>query len=688
MSKKSAISDTDRQVVCDLIDRGMFPKQIKEHLPHVSIHTISGINRIRKLGPVNAPKEGVPGTTASSPSQTILQQQAVAAAKATLPQETASAPIARSIEQAAPVQPAIPPRPSVVPGPFGVPVEVPSSAPPASPLSAITPERMARALETGFQPMVVNASQAPGHLSTWQVKFMIRRVEPPDGVLGEEYPPFGAPQLLQKYGGGLYEIDFLRNGVLVDRQIERIAGPPRKVEPQWRTVEESLQELGAGPSSSLQRRALAPSGEETMIKAMDTIAKIEDRIVAKNASAVDTKQSADASVAQTAIAALQRVTEKPPDTTNTVLFEKMLLMEQGRADSDRRRYEEERKLMELRHQQELVREQERAKHEIEVKRMEMDATAKQSETFFVKMQELANMRDAKMQEIASQREALQREFAEKQQGLLEKHLEEERAKLAEMNEAILKNDEEKKAEFKEWKRRETEHFEEVKKLRTAGSAEVAAIETQKMWGDIVKNGLETLGTKVEKVMQARVLGEIAPAGGIQLPAGASVPGLGGPAKPKAPTGGNGNMATMAETIFGTQIFKETIGPDLDMHIQNRTPSGMFLSWLGGLAMEDGRVNIFVNWLFLRTWPQVLAEAQRFITPQSFAIWNDAGARAWFDKVRKIYYDQLRQQEEAMEAASGASAPAPQPAPSGPVLVQAEPAAPPAPVEAPQTFRDQ
>jgi endogenous inhibitor of DNA gyrase (YacG/DUF329 family) len=30
----------------------MFPKQIKEHLPHVSIHTISGINRIRKLGPV------------------------------------------------------------------------------------------------------------------------------------------------------------------------------------------------------------------------------------------------------------------------------------------------------------------------------------------------------------------------------------------------------------------------------------------------------------------------------------------------------------------------------------------------------------------------------------------------------------------------------------------------------------
>ena len=681
----------DRERVEALIAQGFRPSEIVKQLPHIPIANVSGVFHLRKYGkPSFMGGSGAPAHPETA-SQTALAAATIAAAQSTLSPEQAASPIAAAVREATPVLPAIPTRPANIPGPGGTSVEAPAAPPPPAPLSSITPDRAARALETGFQPVVVNASQAPGHISSWQLKYMIRRLEPPDGVLGEEYAPFGSPQLMQKYGGGLYEIDILKNGVLIDRQQERIAGEPRKVAPHWRSLEESLQELGAGSSQIPRGRPFALSGEETMLKAMDTIEKIEERVTTKQAAAEGSRQTADASVANTAIAALKESFSRPPDTSQALLFEKMLTLENGRSEAERHRYEDERRLMETRHQQELVREQERAKHEIELKKMEMDSQAKQNEAFFLRMQELSNTRDTKMQEIANTRDLLQREFAEKQQKLLEEHLAEERKKLAEMNAAIVANDEEKKAEFKEWKRREVEHFDEVKKLRLAGSDKAVEIENQRMWGDIVKNGIESLSTRVETVMKARMLGEIAPEGGIRLPAGARIPGLGGPApKPQTPAGGNGNMATMAETIFGTDVFKETILPEIDKHIAARSPTGMFLSWLGGLVLQDGRVNVFVNWLFLRTWPQVLDEARPHIPASSFAIWNDLKAQAWFDRIRKVYYDQLRLQEEAMEAAAASAAPAaPASAPEAPVVPAAlvSPAEPPAPSEKPQAFGD-
>ncbi len=641
---KNSLSGKDKKHALALIKSGQAPtpKALIELMPNVSHQAIGGLftaesRRARGLDPL----------TGKIPQQSPIPD---------LPSG------------------AVPPDPlPVIPPPAGgngngsgKPVTSPETAAAAAAISDV-PQVSALPAASSVPVSSIAPPPAPGRIAIW------RSYGDPTGFLGEEPAPLDIPKIKEKYGGGTYDFIIQRpNTVPVHQKSIVIAGaskPPPPVEPSSVFRERSLLHRPEG---------LAPAGDASLLSAFKTFQEISQaaeqraRDVLKDGP--DKKVEADGSIAKNAFDLVKGAMDRTgkDDGAMAALLkyqseERSAAAERHKQDLERMRQQAdlERTRDERRAELEMQRERERAANEIAREKERLDRREAQDKTFFAEMQKIRE----------SQAELVRKEL-ELQRSSMIKELQEARAQAAAEHESIMGMAAEKKKEWDEFRTREMKHLEEVLVLKSSMGSGAHEIEVQKMWMNTVTDVFARVERKVEMLATAGQQNRIP-----YTPPGVSS------APPALP--GKELSVSMADAIFKSQIFNDSVRGEIDLHISSRNPAELFVDAILAMKSMDQRVAIFISYFFGRTWKMILADAQTRLPSSSLRIWNTQHAEQWFNDVRNTYFGYIQQSRMALAQTAPAAAPVvdvpeasePEPEPE-PQVPEPAPAAAPAPAPAP------
>ena len=490
---------------------------------------------------------------------------------------------------------------------------------------------------------------SPGRIAIW------RNYGDPTGFLGEEPAPLDIPKIKERYGGGTFDfITYRPNAIPFHQKNITIAGPS-KAPP---VPEPSTLFRDRSPF----RHPEGAAGGDTagLLAAFATFQQLQNAAetrALKTLDAPDKKAEADGGIAKNSFDLVKGVLDRAGKDEGSMAAllrfqseERGAAAERHKADLERMRTQAEldRTRDEKRADLEMQRERERAGNEIAREKERIAAQEQQNKIFFVEMQKIRD----------TQAELVRKEL-ELQRTALTKEMEANRSQAASEHESIMGMAAEKKKEWDDFRSREMKHLEEVLTLKGSMGVGAHEIEMQKMWADTAKEIFARVERKVELLATAGQSGNRMPYS----------PGSG--SSPQVSAGGKELSVSMADAIFKSQIFNDSIRLELDLNISSQAPAELFVNSLVQMQNMDGRMAVFVNYFFVRQWSMILADAQGRLPASSLRIWQSAYAQQWFDDVKAIYFAMIKQAR--VDAAASAAAPA---APVVPVVAMVAPEPPP------------
>lgn len=520
---------------------------------------------------------------------------------------------------------------------------------------------------TGFAPVAgagtdgVTGFDLNANFGRW----LVHRRNPPDGVLGEEQHPFTVADLMNKYGGGEYELTFSADGFKSATFRAKIAGPPRPITPTW-------QQPGGTPGASRVLPApfadvargvgVKPEDAEDRIgrhfEAFSRIMETAERRAERQAGATThpevARTQAEASIAQQAIAALQAAHgAKDPSSV-----EMLLKFQQEEQKAARARFEMDQKAAEDRFHRDLERERTRAEGDLKQARERMEHEMKLEKERLSREDARQKEFLGELQKLNSRREEIERERWEKVEKDHEDTVTGTRDWLEAQKTAWEKQRQEEKVRDEQDRQLRQRHLDEILELKKMSGGDV---EVQRMWASTITDVFSRVERKLEMFASR---GGAAPSMAM-APQGAAPAGSAGPQS-------EGGAVSMADALFKSQVFNDMFKSEINRHISNNAPAELFMNVIEGAIEADRRALAFTGYLFARTWDQVLAEAEGRVDSDTMSIWKTAYAKVWFADAQQIYSMWVQENRRARMAAlqppaapraEAASAP-PAPAPTG------------------------
>jgi len=544
------LTDPERVQVLDLIKQGYKIEEIQGRFPHVDGRSISGMV-MRHTSHVGAPEAPLSSTFPAPPPLTTSA-------------------------------------PAPVPGDTGL----------------KTPQ-IQSGEDIGFTP----SSQVPltggGFKPSHREYFVIKKLDPPgDGILRNEYPPFGIQELMDRYAPGDYEIQHYREGRLFTTYRERIA--PR----------------GSSASTPISRE---PAGgpqtpADNFVRAMDVYHKIhaEGRQEAAQVRAVEAQAKteevkAKARVEETATVGLLNLVSKlgePKPTGNEGSVERIFGLMQEDRKTLGEKLQNEVTLMRERHKLDLEIERERVKSETQRAREDANAHLERERLFMSKIAEL----DKDRQEL----------WKESYQNMI--------TETKGMQDAFSRELEDKKKWLDQYTDLQRKHTDEIVSLKK----EIGGGGSTKMM-EVVKDGIvqsiDRIGARVDMMVREGVIQGPLRNPGDQKPIGAGA---------VAPAGQNGGTRAVLTKDAIAEALKEPWFQDLQDEIvrtvkKRKTVTDARLKPHGTLLgqafidkmNEDVSMRRYLHYLCSREWKEVLADAESGIKPENKELMHDPEADTWF-----------------------------------------------------------
>lgn len=500
-----------------------------------------------------------------------------------------------------------PPPPSPNGGPSMThPAPGPAPAPAPAHDPTMTPQRAA-AEDTGFTPAAQTVHTPQGFKPGYREYFVVKKLDPPgDGVMKNEFPPFGIQELLDRYAPGDYEVQHYREGRLFNTYREKIA--PR------------AQAAGFGGAVT-REPAKPPSPADDFIKTMDVYHRIHTqdkqesaqlRSVEAQAKVEETRAKAQVETAAT-VGLIDLVKElgRPKPTGNEGSIDRIFSLMQ-----------EDRKSLELKMQNELSVMRERAKGDLDLERERTKADIEKAKA---EAEERINRERLFMSEMRKLDEERQKLWKESYDSMI--------GEIKGMQDALSRELEEKRKWLDQYSSIQVKHTDEMIALKKSLSNGGDSLEMARIIKDGVVSGLDRVGSRIDMIVDR---------GGI--PGKVENPGDKKPVGNGAPPGAKKeDKAVLTKEAIETAV-KEKWFQDLQAEIvrtvkRRKTvpdhrlkPHGTLLGQAFIDQMnEDVGMRKYMHYLCSREWAEVLADAEAGILPENKEIMHDPETGVWFNE---------------------------------------------------------
>jgi hypothetical protein len=468
-----------------------------------------------------------------------------------------------------------------------------------------TPQQDA-AEQTGFTPISTISHTPQGFKPGYREYFVVKKLDPPgDGVMKNEYPPFGINELLERYAPGDYEIQHYREGRLFNTYREKIA--PRS------TTSNSF--------GQVSREAPKPeSPADTFLKAIDIYHRMHTqghseiaqmKAVELQAQAEATRAKAQVEQAAT-VGLIDLVKElgRPKPNGSESSVERLFSLMQ-----------EDRKLLEAKLQNELSIIRERAKHEIEVERERLKSEMQRAREEAEERLKRERLFMEKLSELDKDRQALWKESYDNMV-----------SEIKGMSEALSRELEEKRRWLDQYTSLQQKYTDEIISLKRSLSNGGDSLEMAKIIKDGIVAGLDRVGARIDLLADKGVIGKVQ--------------------NPGDQTKINGNGAVVQKSEEKAVLTKEAIEAavkeqwfqDLQDEIVRTVrrrknvsdprlkPHGTLLgqAFIDQMNLDVG-MRKYMHYLCSREWSEILADAEPGIKPENRETLHDPEAGAWFNE---------------------------------------------------------
>ena len=483
----------------------------------------------------------------------------------------------------------------------------------------------------GFSKTAETISTPTGMKPAYREFFVIKKLDQPNaGIIRKEYPPFSIAEFLERYDAGEYEIEHYRDGKLYQTYREAIS--PRAKDSQFQRAQ------AADDRNKIVRQesTRTDSPVDSFFRALDFANRMHNERGHENASvraaevavkSEEVKAKAQLETVQTSglLEILREERSKPHPKDNSV-SELLTVMREER-EAARERHKQELEAADARHKRDLELERERRKAEADAAKLEAENKIAREREY---MQGLKALDDA--------RQALWKEgydnMMEQAKGLKESisdELDKRREQDARMSEMMLN------------------HTKEVIDLKKAAGSSEKDIEMAKIISNGISGGLDRIGSRVDMLVNAGVIGE----GGGGKPI---------PRKVKSPLGENGGTPTAdaanspktteaVKTVTKEMIKEQIKEPwfqdlqrEISLTIKKRmaatTPAGKpHGSMLGQTLLDrmnsDLRIRTYFHFLCTRQWDDLLTEIEEGLTEENKTLFREKEAALWFDEFQSF-----------------------------------------------------
>ena len=511
-----------------------------------------------------------------------------------------------------------------------------SSDAPTAPVPARPPDRPEQVIadNLGFTKTSDTIVTPGGLRPAYREYFVIKKLSNPNaGIIAKEFPPFTVSEFLERYEAGEYEIEHYREGKLYLTYRETISSRAKELQ------------KGATPDERnrivRQETPRSDSPVDAFFRALDFSKRLHDQRDQDNASVraaevaaktEEVKARAQLETVQTSglLEILKEERSKPAPKDSSV-SELLTVMREER-EAARERHKQEMESAEKKHTRDLEIERERRKAEADAAKLEADNKIAREREYLTKLKELDDARQILWKEsydnMMDQAKGLKDSISEE--------LDKRREADLRMSQMML------------------DHTKEVIDLKKAAGSSEKDIEMAKIISNGISGGLDRIGSRVDMLVNAGVIGEGGNGKGVPRkvasPLGEGKSGDKG--NTPAADAANSPKTTEAVKAVTKEMIKEQIKEpwfqdlqrEIALTVKKRmtatTPAGKpHGSMLGQTFLdrmnEDLRIRTHFHFLCTRQWEDLLVEIEEGLTEENKKLFREKEAALWFDEFQSF-----------------------------------------------------
>jgi hypothetical protein len=550
-------SEAEKKQILELVQGGYNIEEIQSRFPHIDGRCVSGLH-MRHTRRIPTPESATSSTFA--PPATVL--------------------------------------------PGGSSMTSPAPAPIHDP--TMTPQRAA-AEDTGFTPSAQSVHTPQGFKPGYREYFVVKKLDPPaEGVMKNEYPPFGIQELLDRYAPGDYEVQHYREGRLFNTYREKIA--PRATTPGFGAVAREPAKPASPADDFIKtmdvyhRIHTEGKHETAQLRSVETQARVEE-VRAK--SQVET-------AATVGLIDLVKELGRPKPTGNEGSIDRIFSLMQ-----------EDRKSLEVKMSNELVMIRERAKADLELERERTKADIAKADRESEERIKRERLFMEKIQDLDKDRQALWKESYDSMTG-----------ELKGMQEALSRELEEKRKWLDQYSDLQRKHVDEIVSMKKNLSNGGDSLEMARIIKDGVVSGLDRVGARIDMMVDKGGI-----PGKVENPGNKKLVGGNG----SAVAGSKEEKAVLTKDAIETAV-KEKWFQDLQDEIVRTVkrrkivldprlkPHGTLLAQAFIDQMnEDVGMRRYMHYLTSREWSEILVDAEVGLKAENKDLMHDPEAAVWFSE---------------------------------------------------------
>jgi hypothetical protein len=505
---------------------------------------------------------------------------------------------------------------------------------PAAPAGEVPPQRVLEdpkspqqleAERLGFSPSSETVHGPSGFRPAYREYFVVKKLDQPNaGLLKHEYPPFGAVQLLARYGPGDYEIQHYKDGRLYNTYHEPISDKSREagnpsavaVVPEKRPVDDPGA-LFMKAIDVTHRLHMENKQEANQSRAIEAQAKSEE---VKAKAQVET--AATVGLIEILKEDRNKVVPKDSSVENlvTIMHQQQASYEtRMKADMEAARDRHKQELETLKETARLEREREeaRADRERQKAKDEAEEKIKREREFLAQMKEIEEKRQKVAEEAETHR---QQRHEEAMQKIVDE--------MKETREAFNRELDEKKQWVDGLNNEKIRHTNEIIDLKkTLGTGDGIKI------AEVVTQGFDRLGHRFDTLVNSGLLGNTP----IQNPppkpdASGAPPPPQDPAKEKPPVLTENEIMAELNKPWFKELKSEAIRT-LEARANGMNLHGAMMGQIFLQNLNAGKVTVaHLHWVCSRRWPEVLQIAKDSITDEERKVLGTPDAAKWWGEM--------------------------------------------------------
>lgn len=454
-----------------------------------------------------------------------------------------------------------------------------------------TPQQEA-AEQTGFTPISTVSHTPQGFKPGYREYYVVKKLDPPgDGVMRNEYPPFGINELLDRYAPGDYEIQHYREGRLFNTYREKIAPRP-----------------SSGAFGQVSRETPKPDGPaDTFLKAMDIYHRMHTGDVQARAAAEQAKAQVEQAATVGLIDLVKELGRPKPAAAENSIERLFSLMQ------------EDRKILETKLQNEIALIRERAKSELELERERLKAEIQRAREDAEERLKRERLFMEKLSDLDKDRQALWRESYDNMV-----------SEIKGMSEALSRELEEKRKWLDQYSLLQQKYTDEIVSLKKSLSNGGDSLEMAKIIKDGVVAGLDRVGARIDMLADKGVIGKVSnPADQAKIDGA-----LQNQKEEKAVLTKEAIEAAVKEPWFQDlqDEIARTVRRRKNVSDPRLKPHGTLLgqAFIDQMNVDMG-MRKYMHYLCSREWSEVLSDAEPGIKTENREILHDPEAAAWFSE---------------------------------------------------------